>query len=110
MESKHCGQDKRILQCLDSMLAPGFWKKVYYSSTTEELLNKALDFALQFDTITKEESDVIIHANRLFLHSKGATWGKLGKKLTHEPQTFAFKLARIRKHKVNVDLMYFKSD
>ena len=28
MESRHCGQDKRIFcsQCLDSMLAPGFWK------------------------------------------------------------------------------------
>ena len=36
MESRHCGQEKRILfyllscpQCLDSMLAPGFWNKVY---------------------------------------------------------------------------------
>ena len=34
MESRHCGKgQKNILlscpQCLDSMLAPGFWNKVY---------------------------------------------------------------------------------
>ena len=34
----------------------------YYPSITEELLNKALDFASQFDTITEKERDIIVHA------------------------------------------------
>ena len=34
----------------------------YYLSITEELLNKALDFASQFHKITQEERDIITHA------------------------------------------------
>ena len=48
----------------------------YYLSITEELLNKALDFASQFHKITQEERDIITHAKRSFLHSDESTWGK----------------------------------
>ena len=41
----------------------------YYPSITEELLNKALDFASEFDTITQEERDIIIHAKKSFLYN-----------------------------------------
>ena len=40
------------------------------------MLIKALDYALQFDKITQEERDIIIHAKRTCLYSDGATWGK----------------------------------
>ena len=48
----------------------------YYPSITEELLNKALDFASQFDEITEEERDIIIHAKQSFMYIEGSSWGK----------------------------------
>jgi hypothetical protein len=52
----------------------------YYPSITEKLLNKALDFACQFDTITPDERDIIIHAKRSLMHTDESTWGKTQKK------------------------------
>ena len=48
----------------------------YYPSITEDLLNKALDFASKFDTITPEERSIILHAKRSFLFCEESTWGK----------------------------------
>ena len=48
----------------------------YYPSITEELLEKALAFASQFDTISQEERDIIMHAKRSCLYANGSAWGK----------------------------------
>ena len=48
----------------------------YYPSITEDLLNKALDFASKFDTITPEKCSFILHAKRSFLFCEESTWGK----------------------------------
>ncbi len=38
------------------------------------------DFACQFDTITPDERDIIIHAKRSLMHTHESTWGKTRKK------------------------------
>ena len=48
----------------------------YYPSVTEKLLNKALDFASEFDPITANQRDIILHAKRSFLYSEESAWGK----------------------------------
>ena len=48
----------------------------YYPSITEKLLNKALNFASEFDPITADERDIILHAKRSFLYSEESAWGK----------------------------------
>ena len=48
----------------------------YYPSVTEKVLNKSLDFASEFDPITTDERDIILHAKRSFLYSEESAWGK----------------------------------
>ena len=50
----------------------------FYPSISLDLLNKALDFASNYDNITTEERNIIIHAkNSIFIH-KHIPWQKKG--------------------------------
>ena len=48
----------------------------FYPSISIELLDAALDFASNYDNITDEEREIIIHAKTSCLHSSGNYWGK----------------------------------
>jgi hypothetical protein len=48
----------------------------FYPSITEELLQKALDYASKFDVISKEERDIIMHAKRTLIFSENTPWQK----------------------------------
>ncbi len=48
----------------------------FYPSISIELLNAALDFALNYDDITEEEREIIIHAKTSCLYNSGDYWGK----------------------------------
>ena len=58
------------------------WIKVNYvvdfypSISSIELLDAALDFASNYDNITDEEREIIMHAKTSCLHSSGSYWGK----------------------------------
>ena len=45
-------------------------------SITEELLNKAIEFARQFTEIQDHESDIIVHTKRTVVLSEGEPWKK----------------------------------
>ena len=48
----------------------------YHASISIELLDAALDFASNYDNITDEEREIIMHAKTSCLHSSGNYWGK----------------------------------
>ena len=48
----------------------------FYPSISTELLNAALDFASNYDNISEEERDIIIHAKTSCLYNSGEHWGK----------------------------------
>ena len=48
----------------------------YYPSITEELLDKALDFASLHTTMTQEEREITLHAKRSYLYCEDSIWGK----------------------------------
>ena len=48
----------------------------FYPSITEDLLKKALEFASQYDIITKQESDIILQAKKSLLFNKETPWCK----------------------------------
>lgn len=48
----------------------------FYPSISVSLLNKALDFATKFVTITKQDRQIIFHATKSVLVHNGATWTK----------------------------------
>ena len=48
----------------------------FYPSISEELLNKALMFASQYDEITENEKAIIIKAKQSLLFNRSATWRK----------------------------------
>ncbi len=48
----------------------------FYPSISIELLNAALDFASNYDDITEEEREIIIHAKTSCLYNSGDYWGK----------------------------------
>ena len=48
----------------------------FYPSITEELLNRALDFAQQHTKISSEEKEIIKHCKRSLLFHKGEPWEK----------------------------------
>jgi hypothetical protein len=48
----------------------------FYPSISIELLDAALDFASNYDNITDEEREIIMHAKTSCLHSSGNYWGK----------------------------------
>ena len=48
----------------------------FYPSISEELLNEALTFASQYDTITDNEKKIIMQAKRSLLFSRNTTWCK----------------------------------
>ena len=48
----------------------------FYPSITEDLLARSLDYASQFDTITDDERDIIMHARKSFLFSSNKAWIK----------------------------------
>ena len=52
----------------------------FYPSISEELLNEALTFASQYDTITDNEKKIIMQAKRSLLFSRNTTWGKKTRK------------------------------
>ena len=50
----------------------------FYPSISEQLLLKALDFANQFDTISSQEKEVIMHSRKSLLFDKNESWAKKG--------------------------------
>ena len=46
----------------------------FYPSITLDLLNKALQFASNYDHITKDEAQIILHAKKSFMYSAGEPW------------------------------------
>ena len=48
----------------------------FYPSITEKLLNKALDFASQYDEISDKERDIIIHAKKTLVYNNTEPWKK----------------------------------
>ena len=48
----------------------------FYPSISEQLLDKALQFASNFDSITQDEIKIIKHAKKSLLYSKGKPWAK----------------------------------
>ena len=50
----------------------------FYPSISQDLLNKALDFASNYDNITTEERNIIIHAKNSILIHKHIPWQKKG--------------------------------
>ena len=50
----------------------------FYPSISQDLLNKALDFAFNYDNITIEERNIIIHAKNSILIHKHIPWQKKG--------------------------------
>ena len=50
----------------------------FYPSISQDLLNKALDFASNYDNITTEERNIIIHAKNSILIHKHTPWQKKG--------------------------------
>ena len=49
-----------------------------YPSISQDLLNKALDFASAYDNITNDERNIIIHAKNSILIHKQQAWQKKG--------------------------------
>ena len=50
----------------------------FYPSITQDLLNRALDFASDYDSITNDERNIIIHAKNSTLIHKQQPWQKKG--------------------------------
>ena len=50
----------------------------FYPSISQDLLNKALDFASAYDNITNDERNIIIHAKNSILIHKQQAWQKKG--------------------------------
>ena len=50
----------------------------FYPSISQDLLNKALDFASDYDNITTDERNIIIHAKNSILIHKHLHWKKKG--------------------------------
>ena len=50
----------------------------FYPSISQDLLNKALDFASAYDNITNDERNIIIHAKKSVLIHKQEAWQKKG--------------------------------
>ena len=50
----------------------------FYPSISEKLLEKALEFAEVFDTITEEEKHIMTHSKKSLLYKDGAPWSKKG--------------------------------
>ena len=50
----------------------------FYPSISQDLLNRALDFASAYDNITNDERNIIIHAKNSILIHKQHTWQKKG--------------------------------
>ena len=48
----------------------------FYPSISTDLLNAALDFASNYDNISEEERDIIIHAKTSCLYNSGEHWDK----------------------------------
>jgi hypothetical protein len=48
----------------------------FYPSITEKLLKKALEYADQFDQITEEEKNIIMHAKKTITCNNSTTWQK----------------------------------
>ncbi|RUA05113.1 MAG: hypothetical protein DSY43_05320, partial [Gammaproteobacteria bacterium] len=48
----------------------------FYPSISEVLLNRALDFAFKYVTISADDRQIIIHAKRSLLFNNGDQWGK----------------------------------
>ena len=50
----------------------------FYPSISQDLLNKALDFAFDYDNITTDQRNIIIHAKNSILIHKHLPWQKKG--------------------------------
>ena len=52
--------------------------KDFYPSTTEKILNNAIEFAKEYTTIIDDDIRIIKHCRRFLLFEKDATWVKKG--------------------------------
>ena len=50
----------------------------FYPSISEELLEKAINYAMQFDDISQKEREIIFQSKKSSLHSKDQAWTKKG--------------------------------
>ena len=50
----------------------------FYPSISEELLEKALNYASQFIDISPEDRKILLQSRKSTLHSKGEAWTKKG--------------------------------
>ena len=48
----------------------------FYPSITQELLTKAIDFAMTYDNISNNERDIIMHTKQSLLYHDGTPWCK----------------------------------
>ena len=48
----------------------------FYPSITEDLLNKALQFASEHTTVTTQDKEILYHARQTVLFANGASWAK----------------------------------
>ena len=48
----------------------------FYPSISPELLNKALNFASTYETITLKEIEIILHTKKSILYKSDEYWGK----------------------------------
>ena len=52
----------------------------FYPSITEDLLQKAISFAKQFNTVSEQDNKIIMHARKSLLFDKKTPWTKKGDK------------------------------
>ena len=57
----------------------------FYPLITQDLLNKALDFASQYTTISEQDREIISHARKSMLFGQGQEWIKTGTGLFDVP-------------------------
>ena len=54
------------------------WFVEFYPSISQDLLNRALDFASAYNNITNDKQNIIIHAKNLIPIHKQQTWHYYG--------------------------------
>jgi len=78
----------------------------FYSSISQDLLNRALDFASAYD-VTDDEQNIIIHAKNLILIHKQQTWHYYGSYDSAETSEIvgSFLLSQLQNLDVNIQLL-----
>ena len=75
----------------------------FYPSISQDLLNKALDFAFNYDNINTDERNIIIHAKNSILIHKHIPWQKKGN-TTFDVTMGSFLLSQLQDLNINVGL------